>query len=116
MRRSSAAAGTDGSPRIYDDFVEWRERVSRKRIIRLMQEDEGLGSLLLSAYHLALGLAAVAVIALTALWLLTLLTSKEDHSERARCTVIFLGYGFEFALWAVIATMLGGLARQLAHQ
>ena len=33
--------GYYGSPRIYDDFVEWRERVSRKRIIRLMQE-EGL--------------------------------------------------------------------------
>jgi transposase InsO family protein len=31
--------GYYGSPRIYDDFVEWREPVSRKRIIRLMQED-----------------------------------------------------------------------------
>ena len=31
--------GYYGSPRIYDDFVEWRERVSRKRIIRLMPED-----------------------------------------------------------------------------
>ncbi|HEY6357591.1 MAG TPA: IS3 family transposase, partial [Vicinamibacterales bacterium] len=28
-----------GSPRIQDDFLEWGERVSRKRIIRLMQED-----------------------------------------------------------------------------
>jgi putative transposase len=28
-----------GSPRIQDDFIEWGERVSRKRIIRLMQED-----------------------------------------------------------------------------
>lgn len=28
-----------GSPRIQDDFKEWGERVSRKRIIRLMQED-----------------------------------------------------------------------------
>jgi len=33
--------GYYGSPRIHDDFVEWQERVSRKRIIRLMQE-EGL--------------------------------------------------------------------------
>jgi transposase InsO family protein len=31
--------GYYGSPRIHDDFVEWQERVSRKRIIRLMQED-----------------------------------------------------------------------------
>ena len=33
--------GYYGSPRIHDDFVEWQEPVSRKRIIRLMQE-EGL--------------------------------------------------------------------------
>lgn len=33
--------GYYGSPRIYDDFVEWQEPVSRKRIIRLMRE-EGL--------------------------------------------------------------------------
>ena len=33
--------GYYGSPRIYDDFVEWEEPISRKRIIRLMQE-EGL--------------------------------------------------------------------------
>jgi putative transposase len=33
--------GYYGSPRIYDAFVEWQEPVSRKRIIRLMQE-EGL--------------------------------------------------------------------------
>jgi putative transposase len=33
--------GYYGSPRIHDDFVEWHEPVSRKRIIRLMQE-EGL--------------------------------------------------------------------------
>jgi len=31
--------GYYGSPRIDDDFVEWQEPVSRKRIIRLMQED-----------------------------------------------------------------------------
>ncbi len=31
--------GYYGSPRIQDDFVEWGEHVSRKRIIRLMQED-----------------------------------------------------------------------------
>jgi transposase InsO family protein len=33
--------GYYGSPRIHDDFIEWGERVSRKRIIRLKQE-EGL--------------------------------------------------------------------------
>ena len=33
--------GYYGSPRIYDDFLEWGEHVSRKRIIRLMQA-EGL--------------------------------------------------------------------------
>ena len=30
-----------GSPRVHDDLREWRERVSRKRVVRLMQE-EGL--------------------------------------------------------------------------
>ena len=33
--------GYDGSPRIHDDFIEWGEHVSRKRIIRLKHE-EGL--------------------------------------------------------------------------
>lgn len=33
--------GSYGSPRIHDDFIEWGEHVSRKRIIRLKQE-EGL--------------------------------------------------------------------------
>jgi transposase InsO family protein len=33
--------GYYGSPRVHDDLREWRERVSRKRIIRLMQA-EGL--------------------------------------------------------------------------
>jgi putative transposase len=28
-----------GSPRIHEDLIEWAERVSRKRVIRLMQED-----------------------------------------------------------------------------
>lgn len=37
----TAGRGYYGSPRVHDDFVEWRERISRKRIIRLMQE-EGL--------------------------------------------------------------------------
>ena len=31
--------GYYGSPRIYDDFIECGEHVSRKRLIRLMQED-----------------------------------------------------------------------------
>lgn len=29
-----------GSPRIHDDFIEWGERVSRKRVIRLPQEED----------------------------------------------------------------------------
>jgi transposase InsO family protein len=31
--------GYYGSPRVHDDLKEWQQRVSRKRIIRLMQED-----------------------------------------------------------------------------
>jgi transposase InsO family protein len=31
--------GYYGSPRVHDDLIEWKECVSRKRIIRLMQED-----------------------------------------------------------------------------
>ena len=31
--------GYYGSPRVHDDLIEWKERVSRKRLIRLMQED-----------------------------------------------------------------------------
>ncbi len=31
--------GYYGSPRVHDDLIEWKERVSRKRIIRLTQED-----------------------------------------------------------------------------
>jgi putative transposase len=31
--------GYYGSPRIHDDFIEWGEHVSRKRIIRIKQED-----------------------------------------------------------------------------
>jgi transposase InsO family protein len=31
--------GYYGSPRVHDDLIEAKERVSRKRIIRLMQED-----------------------------------------------------------------------------
>lgn len=34
----TAGRGYYGSPRIYDDFVDWGEPVSRKRIIRLMQQ------------------------------------------------------------------------------
>jgi transposase InsO family protein len=42
MRTSfKAGRGYYGSPRIHDDFKEWGEHVSRKRIIRLKQE-EGL--------------------------------------------------------------------------
>ena len=32
--------GYYGSPRVHDDLIEWNERVSRKRVIRLMQEDD----------------------------------------------------------------------------
>ena len=31
--------GYYGSPRVQDDLVEWGERVSRKRTLRLMKED-----------------------------------------------------------------------------
>jgi len=34
-----ASQGRYGSPRIHRDLVDWRELVSRKRVIRLMQED-----------------------------------------------------------------------------
>lgn len=34
----TAGRGYYGSPRIYDDFVDWGEPVNRKRIIRLMQQ------------------------------------------------------------------------------
>ena len=30
-----------GSPRVHDDLIDWQERVSRKRVVRFMQE-EGL--------------------------------------------------------------------------
>jgi len=35
----TGSRGYYGSPRIHDDFLEWGEHVSRKRLIRLMQED-----------------------------------------------------------------------------
>ena len=35
----SEGRGYYGSPRVHDDLIEWKERVSRKRVIRLMQED-----------------------------------------------------------------------------
>jgi putative transposase len=34
-----ASRGYYGSPRVLDDLLEWNEHVSRKRVIRLMQED-----------------------------------------------------------------------------
>jgi putative transposase len=41
--------GYDGSPRTHDDFIEWDERVSRTRIIRLKQE-EGLTARVVKRY------------------------------------------------------------------
>ncbi len=35
----TAGRGYYGSPRVHDDLREWEERVSRKRVIRLMQDD-----------------------------------------------------------------------------
>ncbi len=46
----TAARGYYGSPRIYDDLVEAQESVSRKRIIRLMQE-EGLRARVRKRYN-----------------------------------------------------------------
>jgi transposase InsO family protein len=39
--RASFAASKQryGSPRIHEDLLEQKERLSRKRVIRLMQED-----------------------------------------------------------------------------
>jgi putative transposase len=37
----AAGRGYYGSPRVHDDLIEWEQRISRKRVIRLMQE-EGL--------------------------------------------------------------------------
>jgi putative transposase len=28
-----------GSPCVHDDLIDWQERVSRRRVVRLMQED-----------------------------------------------------------------------------
>jgi len=36
-----AGRGYYGSPRVHDDLIDWQQRISRKRVIRLMQE-EGL--------------------------------------------------------------------------
>lgn len=35
----TAGRGCYGSPRVHDDLREWHERVSQKRLVRLMQED-----------------------------------------------------------------------------
>jgi hypothetical protein len=70
-----------------------------------------LGSLLVSAYHLALGMAALWVFATGALCSLSAITA--DTEQRARGKVIFLGYAFEFSLWVAIATALGSLVGQL---
>lgn len=37
----TAGRGYYGSPRVHDDLIDWQQRISRKRVIRLMQE-EGL--------------------------------------------------------------------------
>ena len=36
----AASKGRYGSPRIHEDLLERDERVSRKRVIRLMQEEQ----------------------------------------------------------------------------
>ena len=43
--------GYYGSPRIHDDFIEWGERVSRKRIIRL-KRTEGLTARVVKRYKI----------------------------------------------------------------
>ena len=67
-----------------------------------------LGSLLMSAYHLALGLGALWVFVIGACCSFCVFAS--DQKQRNRGKVIFLGYSFEFSLWVAIATTLAWLA------
>ena len=84
--------------------------------VLLRQRDGGLvmrdlGSIFMSAYHVAFGLAALWVFAIGTCCSVSAFT--EDAKQRERGKVIFLGYGCEFSLWVVIATTLGWLAWQL---
>jgi hypothetical protein len=81
----------------------------RRDDANLVMSDMGL--LLLSAYHLALGMAALWVFATGALCSLSAITA--DTEQRARGKVIFLGYAFEFSLLVTIATAFGSLVDQL---
>jgi hypothetical protein len=69
-----------------------------------------LGSLLMSTYHLALGLAALWVFVIGGCCARSVFADKE---QRDRGKAIFLGYAFEFSLWATIATTLAWLAWKL---
>ena len=66
--------GYYGSPRMHDDFIEWEEHVSRKRIIRLMQE-EGLQARVRKRYK-------VTTIAITISRSPTICCSKTFTAER----------------------------------
>ena len=70
-----------------------------------------LGSLLMSAYHAALGLAALWVFVIGACC--SFCVFAPDPKQRNRGKVIFLGYGFEFSLWVAIATTLAWLSWKL---
>jgi len=72
----------------------------------------GLGPLLASAYHVALGLAAAWVLVVGGLHGVNLVAAKTDV-ERARSKVIFVGYALECGLLIAIATGVGALASQM---
>ena len=100
-------------------FIPWIPLTDRlAQLDDTTQVMRDLGGLLMSAYHLALGLAALWVFVIGACFSLCVFFRDAEHrdreaNERDRGTVIFLGYAFEFSLWAAIATTMAWLARNL---
>jgi hypothetical protein len=70
-----------------------------------------LGAIVMSAYHVALGLAALWVFVIAACCSFAWFTPEIDQRDRGK--VIFLGYALEFSLWVAIAATLGWLAWRL---
>lgn len=79
---------------------------------------EELGSVLASAYHLALGSAAVWVLLVLACYGLTRLAERKEKRSPVvrRAKVIFLGYALECSLWIAVTTALMVLAQRLPGQ